>query len=107
MTREQLKLLTLAALVEHAEGLAEKLTAMAGDMEGSATPATAEQIAAIRAVQASLKDAQEIISEKEKLEREQQETVTQARQAAASVAEFSRPVRRTSPDARVTGGDKP
>lgn len=109
MTREQMKLMTLAALVAHAEGLADTLTTKASELENASTPATAEQVAAIRAVQASLKDAQEVIAEKEASEREQQELVAQARQAAASVAELARPVRKTSPEpvARITGGDKP
>lgn len=108
MNKEQLKLLALAAVVSHAEGLAEKLTAMATEIE-AANPATAEQMAAIRAVQAQLKDAQEVIAEKEIAAKEQADLVTEARRASAAVAEFSKPIRQTSPEpvARVTGGDKP
>lgn len=107
MNKDQMKLLALAALVEHAEGLASKLTSMASEIES--TPATAEQLAAIRAVQAQLKDAQDVIAEKESAEKEQQELLAKARQQAAAVADLSKPLRKTSPDAvaRVTGGDKP
>jgi HK97 family phage major capsid protein len=105
MNKEQMKLLALAALVTHAESLAEKLTTMASDLENG-TPATAEQLSAIRAVQAQLKDAQEVIAEKELAAKEQEELLASARASAASVSELSKPVRQTSP-ARVTGGDKP
>lgn len=109
MNRDQMKLLTLAALVEHAEGLAEKLNTLAGEIENVGQAATAEQLAAIRAVQSSLKDAQEVIAEKEKSEKERAELLAEARRAANAVGDLSKPIRQTSPDpiARVTGGDKP
>lgn len=108
MNKEQLKMLALAAVISHAEGLTEKLTAMADEIE-AAPSATAEQLAAIRAVQAQLKDAQEVIAEKEREAQEQANAVAEARRAASAVAELGRPVRQTSPEnvARVTGGDKP
>lgn len=105
MNKEQLKLMALAAVVTHAESLAEKLNTMATELEGE-TPATAEQMAAIRAVQASLKDAQDVIAEKEQAAKAQEELLASVRASAASVAEFSKPVRQTSPG-RITGGDKP
>ncbi|MBL8924132.1 MAG: phage major capsid protein [Myxococcaceae bacterium] len=105
MTKEQMKLLALAAVVSHAEGLAEKLNTMATELE-SGTPATAEQLAAIRAVQAQLKDAQDVIAEKEQAAKEQEELLAETRRAVASAAELSKPVRQTTA-ARITGGDKP
>lgn len=108
MNKEQLKLLALAAVVTHAESLTQKLTAMADELE-AANPATAEQLSAIRAVQSQLKDAQEVIAEKELEAQEQASVVAEARRAAAFVAELSRPIRQTAPEAttRITGGEKP
>lgn len=108
MNKEQMKLLTLAAVVSLAEGLAEKLNTLATEIE-SANPATSEQMAEIRAVQSQLKDAQDVLAEKEQQAKEQQEAIADARRAAAAVSEFSRPIRQTSPEnvSRVTGGDKP
>lgn len=105
MNKEQMKLLALAAVVTHAESLAEKLTTMAAELEGS-PEASAEQMAAVRAVQAQLKDAQDVITEKEQAAKAQEELLASVRASAASVAELSKPVRQTSP-ARITGGDKP
>lgn len=110
MTKEQMKLLALAALVAHAEGLADRLGTMATEIE-NANPATAEQLAAIRAVQSELKDAQEVIALKEAADKEQKELAAGARRQAQAVAELARPQRQTSPEAvipsRITGGDKP
>lgn len=108
MNKEAMKLLALAALVSHAEGLAEKLNTMAAEIE-TANPATAEQLSAIRAVQQQLKDAQEVIAEKELAAKEQTDLVAEARRSASAVSDLSKPIRKTSPDgvSRVTGGDKP
>ncbi|HEY1086952.1 MAG TPA: hypothetical protein VGE37_04630, partial [Archangium sp.] len=108
MNKDQLKLLALAAVVTHAEGLASKLTSLAEEIE-AANPATAQQLAAIAEVQAQLKDAQEVIAEKEAQAATQAAAVADARRAAAAVNDFSKPQRQTSPGAvaRVTGGDAP
>lgn len=109
MDKKQMMALTIAALVAHAESLAAKLTALATDVENAGTQATAEQLAAIRAVQSQLKDAQDVIAEKEASAKESQDLVAKARQQASAVADLSKPIRKTAPDAvaRVTGGDKP
>lgn len=105
MTKTQMQLLALAAVVSHAEGLADQLNTMASQLEGE-TPATAEQLAAVRAVQAQLKDAQDVIAEKEQAAKAQEELLASVRASTASVADLSKPIRQTQPG-RITGGDKP
>ncbi len=110
MNRKQMMTMTLAALVTHAEGLAAELNSLASAVETAGTPMTAEQKAAILATQAQLKDAQEVIAEKETAEKEQQDLVAAARKQAGNVADLSKPIRKTGPEAvspRITGGDKP
>jgi HK97 family phage major capsid protein len=106
MNRDQLMKLALAAVVAHAEGLAEKLNTQATEVENAGDSATPESLAAIRATQAQLKDAQDVIAEKELAAKAQDELLASARAAVASAAELSKPIRQTSAG-RITGGDKP
>lgn len=106
MNRDQLMKLALAAVVAHAEGLAETLNTLATDVENAGPQATPEQLAAIRATQAQLKDAQDVIAEKEAAAKEQEELLASARRSVNAAADLSKPIRQTSPG-RITGGDKP
>lgn len=124
MNRSGLMRLSLGALIAYAEGLAAKLNTQVDALEGendrrtrgrrrlSRTPAARwarvrRRMKAVRATQAQLRDAQDVIIKKESAAREQDALLFSARASVASAAELSRPKRQpaaveleTSPDPR-------